>query len=96
MKKSIWKFDIPMTNTAEILAPKGAEWLHVDTQNGWPYIWARVDTEAAQVPHEFCVLGTGHPMSGEEGRHIGSFQMHDGALVYHVFERDTTGGKSDE
>ena len=40
---------------------------------------------ATPTIYHFRVAGTGHDLGSNVGRHIGSFQMHGGALVFHVF-----------
>jgi hypothetical protein len=32
------------------------------------------------------MYGTGHDMPDDPGQYVGTFQMHGGALVFHLFE----------
>lgn len=66
--------------------PTGAEILHVGVQGHIAYIWALVDPDERIEARSFRVYETGHPIDGDLGRHIGSFTMLGGALVWHVFE----------
>ena len=83
--KTVWKFPFDIHDELTIYMPKGAEIIHVDVQREIPCIWAIVDPEAEQIPMKFCLRGTGQPFTGDEGEHIGSFQMSGGALVFHLF-----------
>jgi hypothetical protein len=63
-----------------------AEVLTVHVQYGKPYIWAVVDPSKTEEYRQFKCVGTGHQMKLKPGRYIGTFQIQDGALVFHVFE----------
>jgi hypothetical protein len=82
----VYKFDLPLEDIATIRMPKNAQVLYVAVQDGIPRVWALVSPTAPKETRNFRVAGTGHPIGKTVGRHIGSFQMHDGALVFHVFE----------
>jgi len=88
MTHSIWKFDLPVDDTIVIEMPKGAKVLDVQTQHGQPCIWAIVDTECETEPRTFFMRDTGHPLNFaiESARYIGTIQMDDGALIFHLFE----------
>lgn len=83
--KTIWKFEIPVAESFGVGMPSGANILTVQVQNGSPYIWAIVDSDAPQTTRYFCARGTGHPL-GDVGLYIGTFQVHGGSLVFHLFE----------
>lgn len=72
--------------------PIGAEILSVQVQRGNPHMWALVDPEAPCEVRTFRILGTGYIELGAPGQHLGSFQLNDGALVFHVFEPYKEGG----
>ena len=82
---SKWNFPFGIYDGVTVYMPKGAEIIHVDVQRDAPAIWAVVDRDAEQVPMKFYLRVTGQPFTGEEGKHIGSFQMSGGALVVHLF-----------
>lgn len=83
--KTIYKYDLPMWDEATIEISGFERWLHVDVQHGIPSIWAVVNpvNPTAMVP--VYVRGTGHPMTGHEGEHIGTLKREGGSLVFHVF-----------
>jgi hypothetical protein len=86
--KSIWKFPFIVNDHVSIMMPAGAEVLHVGLQNDSPTVWALVDTDAPATEYQFSVFGTGHRVDFEmrASRHIGTFQMVGGLLVFHMFQ----------
>lgn len=82
----IYKYPVSVLDTFEVLMPRGAFVLGVAVQHERPQMWARVDTSQPMLPRRFHLRGTGYPLTGGEGRFVGSFLMHDGALVFHLFE----------
>ena len=84
--KAIWKFMINITDTQEIPMPIGAEILTVQSQCGTPCLWARVSPGFKKENRTIIMIGTGHSIRHETGRYIGTFQIDNGALVFHVFE----------
>ena len=84
--KQVWKYKLGFTVTDDmtISMPAGAELLTVQVQYGAPALWARVDPEARLVKRRIHISGTGHV--GAEGRYIGTFQLDEGRLVFHVFD----------
>ena len=90
MKQSIYKYQLEVTDKQNIELPKGAEILTVQTHYGIVCIWALVDKEAEKEYRSFEIFGTGHNIPvdmGVERKYIGTFQLNDGALVFHLFER---------
>jgi hypothetical protein len=86
VSETIWKFEIPVRDSFEVSMPMGAEVLCVQAQQGEPCIWARVDRlEKKRVDRRFCLRGTGHEL-GLVGKYIGTFQMRNSTLVFHLFE----------
>lgn len=73
---------------AYIEMPNGARILSVQVQNGVPVLWALVDPDAPLKRRDIRVYGTGHSirLEVEDLEYLGTFQMHDGALVFHAFE----------
>lgn len=82
MTATIWKFPIPIEDESEITMPFGAELLHVDTQNDAGQLWARVVPERTLEARRFSLRGTGHPVEFD-CRHVGTFIIRGGALVFH-------------
>lgn len=83
--KAIWKFPFKVNDTIKIYIPEGAKFLSVQTQDGVPCLWALVEPDAPKVLMLFDIYGTGHPMPDDPGVYIGTFQLHGGALVFHLF-----------
>lgn len=86
MKKVIWKFPFTVTDSIRISMPIDAEILAVQTQSNQPCIWALVNAEHKKEDRYFQVIGTGHPIESDPGKYIGTFQLHNGGLVFHLFE----------
>lgn len=90
MKKTIWKYELEVTGKNILLIPQDAEILSVQTQNETPCLWALVNPDSQLEERYFEMFGTGHPVHCDMGvnrKFIGTFQMSDGALVFHLFER---------
>ena len=83
----IWKWTLEVTDMQSLLMPKGARLLDVQMQGGVPRLWALVGEHTQNEQRHFAMYGTGHPVPEEPGDYVASFQIDDGALVFHVFER---------
>ena len=85
--KRIWKFPV-RADAFVVEMPEGAKILGVQVQDGEPHLWALVDEFAPKVRRKLATVGTGHPLPDEimEGTHIGTFQLHGGAIVLHLFD----------
>lgn len=89
MIKQIWKFEIN-PNKVIIEMPKGAEILTIQIQDENPCIWALVNPENEKDLRHFEIYGTGHDIKygfDTSRVYINTFQMHNGSLVFHLFER---------
>lgn len=83
----IFKYSIEIVDTQSLAFPRAAIILSVQVQNGRPQIWALVDPGAPVVPRKFALRGTGHDATGMGwAKFIGTFQMHGGDLVFHLFD----------
>lgn len=84
---TIWKFGLPLEDKVAIEMPEGAKVLSVGVQQGNPCIWAMVNARAPKVLRSFYVHGTGHRVDiPYDARFIGTIQLLDGGLVFHVFD----------
>lgn len=94
--KTIHKYPLEVTDFQEVEMPEGAKILHIQTQPA-PYgtkagreqlcLWAEVDPDKPLVPRRIRIFGTGHDMEHEHQlRYIGTTDMHNHALVRHVYE----------
>ena len=91
MNRAIWKFKLETTDTQSIEMPIGAKILTVQIQNQIPYLLALVDPVAEKEMRCIEVFGTGNRMACKEGerkKYIGTYQLNEGAFVFHVFEVD--------
>jgi hypothetical protein len=87
--KTIWKFPAKVQESFELDMPKGARVLCVQNQGpNNPQMWALVDPSAPIERRRFRVAGTGHRMEDDKqfADYIGTYQLHDGDLVFHLFE----------
>lgn len=83
----VHKFKIPIEDRFGLMLTEGAMLLHVDVQDGRPYLWALVDPDATPTKRCFRLAGTGHEMVGRM-EYVGTVLLHGGKLVFHLFERD--------
>jgi len=84
--KTIWKFDLLTTDCQVVSMPKDSKIISVQTQFDEPCIWAVVDDQAETEDRYFVIVGTGHQVLHDNLLFIGTFQLHTGALVFHLFE----------
>ena len=84
--KTIWKFDLEVTDLQDIAIPEGARLLCVQIQRRQPKLWALVEEFAPIVKRFIEMVGTGHEVSDPVGAYIGTFQNENGSLVFHVFD----------
>lgn len=83
--KTIWKYPInPRQNKIEM--PIGAQILSIQTQRGNPQMWALVDPNNRKETRIFQVYGTRWDIQDFPGKYIGSFQVEEETLIFHVFE----------
>lgn len=85
-QRRVWKWTLSVTNEQSLQIPKGAKILTVQAQGGMPQLWAYCDPTELPETRTFRIVGTGNPIAEHPGDYIGTFQMYDGALVFHVFE----------
>jgi len=64
----------------------GARPLTVQVQHGKICLWALCDEDMPLGEMEIAVVGTGHP-APEDAKYIGTAQLNEGTLVFHVFAR---------
>lgn len=86
----VFKWELKVAAIQDIRMPIGAVILTVQNQRGVPYIWAKCEERTGlETVRRIYIVRTGHPMSTDIGKYIGTFQQEDGALVFHVFESRT-------
>lgn len=89
---TIWKYPLEVTGEQRILVPKDARLLSVQIQYEIPHLWALVNTRMLKEERVILTFGTGDPIEKREIRnslvnYLGTYQMQNGKLVYHVMER---------
>ena len=90
MMLAVWKYPLPFPTYDEfnLTMQKGAKVLTVQVQGDQPCIWALIDASAPTEVRRFRVAGTGHWLEQERAclDYVGTFQLNDGQLVFHLFE----------
>jgi hypothetical protein len=87
--RKIFKFGLDVNDWQAIEMPVGAILLDVQAQGGVPQLWAIVDPSpyAKRENRLFRTIGTGDAFDYDPAMiYRGSYQMHGGALVFHLFE----------
>ena len=85
--KTVWKFPVQIDDRVNVRLPMGATILTVDMQGDQLCLWALVDPDASlNKVRTLRIAGTGHPITDEAVDHLGTFFLHDRALVFHVFD----------
>lgn len=85
--KTIWKYELQITDEQGVEMPFGAEILTVQEQFDKPCIWCLVDCDAKKALRKIRIVGTGHPIEPEfEGKYVGTFQVYGAGGVFHVFD----------
>jgi len=79
----IWKYPLLVTDEQLVTMPEYSIPLFVEKQNETLCIWVKVDPTQKSIEQTIRVYGTGHPMSVNHERHVGS--VIDGEYVWHVF-----------
>lgn len=91
----IWKYELVKRGTItgvmdEITlknVPTDFKPLNVQIQNGFPVLWALVDPDSEKRDLKIRTIGTGHdiPYYDSLGEYVGTYQLHGGGLIFHVF-----------
>jgi hypothetical protein len=85
--RKVFKYKVPLADTFDLELPVNAQLLHVHNQNDEIWLWALVDLEVDIVERRrFRLAGTGHPVAESTLNYAGTAHIHDGALVFHLFE----------
>jgi hypothetical protein len=86
--RRIWKYELEITDEQTVNMPMHADILTVQMQGGTMCMWALVEPENVKRPRKFLVVGTGNPMPDGMQRYVGTVQMMQGSLVWHIFEAE--------
>lgn len=83
----IWKVTLRAEDIQNFAMPRGAKPLTVQVQGGEPQLWFQVDEKEPMIERRtFATYGTGNPIPNEPGNYIGTYQVQQGLLVFHVYE----------
>lgn len=84
---TIWKYSLKADDVQEVEIPIGSKLLSVQTQNGIPCLWVLVYEKNTKEVRKVYTFGTGEPLNflPEALTFIGTYQMYNGELVFHVF-----------
>jgi hypothetical protein len=83
----IIRYAFPLTDRVDIPMPRKAEVLTVQSQQGVPCLWARVDPNGPVGTRHFRIFGTGDDLPrGWDGRYVGTFQSV--GVEWHLFEEE--------
>ena len=96
--KTIWKYPLTLDDLQTIEMPKGSKILHVEFQETIeaPCLWALVDPQKDKERIRLVTHGTGYPVRDTTGKHLGSYQMRGGQLVFHVFIFNATADRASD
>lgn len=85
----IYKYELLSEKEQSFLLPEGSKLLTVQVQYGKPHIWALVNPDAPLCTKRIKIYSTGFDNIDDsvlkEFEYFGTFQLHDGNLVFHVF-----------
>lgn len=82
---TVWKFPLETTEEQFITVPLINKPLCVQVQNGMPCIWMAVDSKWKCAKVRVRTFGTGHEDITPDMDYVGTYQLHGGDLVFHVF-----------
>ena len=84
----IYKYQITPERYPEVEMAKGAKILCVQTQQDLPYIWVQEERDNDLASRMFSVRKTGDADFAFErlGVYVGTFQLKDGAEVFHLYD----------
>lgn len=86
MIRTIHKYPIAIHDSKSVPMPRGAKIICCQAQFGQLSLWAEVDPSAPYEPVFIEVFGTGHPMPEADRTYIGTVQMDEGFLIWHVYQ----------
>ena len=84
--KTIWKFNLPISNYCTIQIPKNYKILKVAEQKNEITLWAQVDDCKDTEDVTFRIVGTGQPLGDKQLKYLDSVSLYDGYLVFHVYK----------
>ena len=85
--RTIYKYPLLFHSKQTITTNPNPKILCVQIQNNRPFIWVEVDA-MNDGAHMFTIeiFGTGHEMPEAKRKYIGTYQLHGGTEIYHVYK----------
>ena len=84
--RTIFKYKLALIDEQCIEIPREHEILSVQVQGGEVCMWVIVDNASRTEKRTFYIHGTGHDIGHKPMVFIGTVQLANGALVFHVFK----------
>lgn len=85
---TIWKYHVPIEDNFTIEMPFNSKILSFQLQKTTLTIWCLVDTDRPLNKRQFRLCGTGHELENRWWKFIGTVQILNGDIVYHLFEKE--------
>ncbi len=84
----VFKYEVAVSDYPELEMRIGAYILSFQVQHDCLCIWAIVNPDEGDETRRFRLVGTGHEIEESESqlKYIGTAQLLDGAVVFHLFE----------
>mgnify|MGYP001619838869 CR=1 FL=1 len=86
MTTTVWKYDLKIVDVQRIEMPVMAKLLCVQVQAGIPELWVLVNPDAPKELRTIATVETGHLVELTLGEYVGTYQIADESLVFHVFD----------
>jgi 3-oxoacyl-(acyl-carrier-protein) synthase len=85
--KSIYKYELDITDSQILDLPVGSKLLSVANQNNKIVLYALVNVDVTfKKSHTIITHGTGHQANDvDDATFLGTVLLHSGQLVFHVF-----------
>lgn len=83
---TIHKYPLDLIDEQYVFMPTGADILSAQAQGDQLMLWAKVDTGLSHEARKIVIIGTGNPIETNLVRYVGTVQMPNRQLVWHVFE----------
>ncbi len=85
--KTIWKFELTPNRLQSIPIPHGGQILTVQTKGDTaPLMWVLVDPDMPVQERYLGIYTTNTALPDDPGHYIGTFQILEGSLEFHLFE----------
>ena len=84
--ETIYKYPLELKDDQTIEVPQGSKVLTVQVQDGKPCLWVLISDSEFKSIRYIEMFGTGHSIDRGERKYVGTFQLPEKGLVFHVFE----------